>query len=150
MNVTLEKFGYPGTALWQSQHWAVLLRPQQATLASLVVCTLSQAKSFSELSTEAAADYATVLRLVERALQKFTPYDKINFLTLMMVDPNVHTHVLPRYAIAHEFDGVTFLDPGWPAQPDLKHATELPEKLRADLMHTLSSCFRTAANAQHA
>ena len=38
---------------------------------------------------------------------------------LMMVDPDVHFHVIPRYGEMRDFDGVTFVDRGWPAQPDL-------------------------------
>ena len=37
MNATLTKFGYPGTLLHESEHWCVLMRPQQVTLGALVL-----------------------------------------------------------------------------------------------------------------
>jgi diadenosine tetraphosphate (Ap4A) HIT family hydrolase len=38
---------------------------------------------------------------------------------LMMVDPHVHFHVLPRYAEARTFEGIEYPDKGWPGLPDL-------------------------------
>ena len=36
---------------------------------------------------------------------------------LMMVDPDVHFHVLPRYAQSRSFAGLEFRDHGWPGPP---------------------------------
>jgi diadenosine tetraphosphate (Ap4A) HIT family hydrolase len=144
MNSTLRKFGFPHNQLWRNDHWIVLLRPQQVTLASLVMCTASEAKSFSELSAQAGSDHARVLQLVERALMAFRTYDRINFLTLMMVDPHLHTHIFPRYAKNIEYDGSNFKDSGWPATPDLKSANEITDQVREKLLKDLTSAFRSA------
>ncbi len=144
MNATLQKFGFPESCVWKGRHWAVLLRPQQATLGALVLCTLSDATCHAELNAEARAEHGTTLGLVERALQKFRPYSKINFLTLMMVDPHVHTHVLPRYDVAQDFEAVTFVDPGWPALPDLKTVNALPDDVGTKLLHQLKAAFAHA------
>jgi diadenosine tetraphosphate (Ap4A) HIT family hydrolase len=69
---------------------------------------------------------ATVSRHIEEGLKGFRSYDKINYLMLMMVDPHVHFHVLPRYRAKQEFHGVIIPDEGWPAAPDLSSATKLP------------------------
>lgn len=45
---------------------------------------------------------------------------------LMMADPQVHFHVLPRYPGPREFDGQRFEDRGWPRLPDLAQAPEIP------------------------
>jgi len=45
---------------------------------------------------------------------------------LMMVDPNVHFHVFPRYEGARTMEGVTVDDRAWPGPPDLKSAIALP------------------------
>ena len=50
--------------------------------------------------------------------RSFKP-DKLNYLMLMMVDPDVHFHVLPRYASAREFAGKTHSDRFWPKPVDL-------------------------------
>jgi diadenosine tetraphosphate (Ap4A) HIT family hydrolase len=38
---------------------------------------------------------------------------------LMMVDPHVHFHVLPRYERERHFAGTAYPDRGWPGLPDL-------------------------------
>ena len=56
---------------------------------------------------------------------------------LMMADPHVHMHVLPRYAKSQVFDATEFADRGWPGLPDLKSAPVLSDKLRKNLLWTL-------------
>ncbi len=65
------------------------------------------------------------IRDIEAALSKAFAYDKINYLMLMMVDPEVHYHVIPRYAEPRDFGGKTFADTGWPKTPNLGDATAL-------------------------
>jgi diadenosine tetraphosphate (Ap4A) HIT family hydrolase len=38
---------------------------------------------------------------------------------LMMVDKQVHYHVIPRYERDTEFSGITWKDSGWPGVPNL-------------------------------
>jgi diadenosine tetraphosphate (Ap4A) HIT family hydrolase len=52
-------------------------------------------------------------------LRAFRPFDKLNYLMLMMVDPHVHFHVLPRHAMTQEWNGMAFPDNGWPGPPVL-------------------------------
>ena len=125
MNKTIEKFGYPGTLLAEFEHWVVLLRPAQPTLGSLVLAAKSDATDFSALPAEAHAELATVTKAIESALRAFVDYAKINYLMLMMVDPNVHFHVIPRYEGSREWNDVEFVDVGWPKLPDLGHAVAL-------------------------
>ena len=44
---------------------------------------------------------------------------------LMMVDPHVHFHIIPRYAGERSSTAATFADTGWPGPPDLKSAIAL-------------------------
>ena len=37
---------------------------------------------------------------------------------LMMLDPHVHFHVLPRYGSPREFAGSTWNDASWPTAPN--------------------------------
>lgn len=142
MNPTLDKFGYPGTLLHETEHWAVLLRPAQATLGSLVLGARSQATRFSELEPAAFADLGEVVARIERVLKQRFDYDKLNYLMLMMVDPNVHFHVLPRYATARQFAGVEFVDSGWPGPPELASATPLDEESFGRLQRDLGDAFQ--------
>ena len=118
-NATMTKFGYPDSLIRDYAHWVVLLRPQQATLGALVLVCKDPATAFAEISAEAFAELQSVTRDIETGLTAFRPYQKINYLMLMMVDPDVHFHVLPRYAETQTFDGTDYPDKGWPAVPDL-------------------------------
>jgi diadenosine tetraphosphate (Ap4A) HIT family hydrolase len=68
----------------------------------------------------------------------------------MMIDPHVHTHVLPRFAKPQDFAGVTFSDAGWPALPDLKSNTEISADVRAALLSEMQYAFVKTAHVQHA
>jgi len=127
MNETILKFGYPETLVAEYDHWVVLLRPAQPTLGSLVLAARSQATDFHALPAEAFAELKTVVTAIEGALKGFVDYAKINYLMLMMVDPNVHYHVIPRYEGARSFEDVDYADAGWPKVPDLTSAVALDE-----------------------
>ena len=115
----MKKFGYPGTLIRDYGHWAVLLRPHQATLGALVLACKDEAQAFSGISAEAYGELQQAVKDIETGLRAFRPYQKINYLMLMMVDPHVHFHVLPRYDSSQEFAGTAYPDAGWPAAPDL-------------------------------
>ena len=125
MNATMAKFGHPETLVAAYDSWVVLLRPQQATLGALVLVCREAATAFSQISPAAFGELGTAVRDIEAALTPAFAYDKINYLMLMMVDPNVHFHVIPRYAEERQFEGQRFVDPGWPRLPDLARSPEL-------------------------
>jgi diadenosine tetraphosphate (Ap4A) HIT family hydrolase len=144
MNATFLKFGYPETLLWESPHWAILLRPEQVTLGSLVLIAKGNAESFAALPADAYANLGAATRVLERGLKDFRPFDKINYLMLMMVDPHVHFHVFPRYAETQHLLGETFRDLGWPGPPDLKSASEPASPVRQHLLSALREAFERA------
>ena len=141
MNPTIEKFGYPATLLHELQYWLILLRPAQVTLGSLILAAKSDATAYSELSSDAFAEQAEAVRLIERALASFTAYERINYLMLMMVDPHVHFHVIPRYSEPRRWDGVDFPDAGWPGPPQLGSAVALSSGQIDQLVEKLSGNF---------
>lgn len=141
MNETMRKFGYPATLVAEFEHWAVLLRPAQPTLGSLVLAAKSYATALSDLSADAHAEMKLASTAIERALRDFTGYAKINYLMLMMVDPHVHAHVIPRYEGSRQFEGVDFPDAGWPKLPDLATAVALDEDQIASLVTALKTRF---------
>lgn len=137
-NQTALRFGYPETLIREYQHWLVLLREPQATLGSLVLCAKSGATEFSALPDEAHIEMGTVVREIEHALKAAFAYDRINYLMLMMVDPNVHFHVLPRYSETRSTCGLTIPDPGWPAMPQLGEALDITSSQRDALKAYIS------------
>ena len=141
MNVTIEKFGWPATLIAEFDHWLVLLRPAQPTLGSLVLAAKSDATAFAGLPGEAHAELKRVTGAIEAALARFTGYARLNYLMLMMVDPHVHFHVIPRYEGARERGGVAFPDAGWPALPQLGEAVKLEPTQREALVAELKALF---------
>jgi diadenosine tetraphosphate (Ap4A) HIT family hydrolase len=127
MNATIEKFGYPATLVRDYAHWTVLLRPQQPTLGSLVLAAKSQEVALGALPPHFHAELAQVTRDLETALKVAVDYARINYLMLMMVDPHVHFHVIPRYEGMRGAEGVRIEDAGWPKLPDLGSAHLLSE-----------------------
>ncbi|MFM9842795.1 MAG: HIT family protein [Dongiaceae bacterium] len=129
-NETILKFGYPDTLIHAYPSWLVLLRPQQVTAAALVLAHRGDDQAFSDLSPAAFTGLAQVIPDIERNLKALVEYERINYLMLMMVDPHVHFHVIPRYAGSRAIAGIEVTDHGWPRTPDL---TKFLQPAAADL-----------------
>jgi diadenosine tetraphosphate (Ap4A) HIT family hydrolase len=125
MNATIERFGGAATLIAGYVHWVVLLRPQAVTLGSLVIAARSEATSFSALPDGAFAELAAVVRNVEAVLGEAVGQARMNYLMLMMVDPHVHFHALPRYEGSRSHDGLEIADAAWPGPPALGEAVAL-------------------------
>jgi diadenosine tetraphosphate (Ap4A) HIT family hydrolase len=137
VNETIRKFGFPQTLIAEYAHWVVLLRPAQPTLGSLVLAAKSEATAFSALPPEAMAGLGDAVKAIERALADAVGYDKINYLMLMMVDPNVHFHVIPRYEGERSACAISVEDKGWPKAPALGEAVTLEAAEVADIVEWL-------------
>ena len=137
----MAKFGYPSTLIKEYAHWVLLLRPQQATLGALVLICKDESDTFSNITLEAFSELKEIAAAIERHLGQCFSYDKINYLMLMMVDKDVHFHVLPRYAHPHFFEEEQFNDPGWPGPPDLAQANKVGEMTNKKILHTLQQAF---------
>ncbi len=130
MHETLRKFGFPGSTIRDYDHWVVLLRPQQVTVGSMVLALKADIRTLGEVSPEAFAEMATVTRDIQDALAATFDARKINYLALMMVDPQVHFHVIPRYDGPREVNGTMVEDPGWPKLPEMGRTLDLtPDSL---------------------
>ena len=141
MNETAEKFGYPESVLREFDHWAVLLRPVQVTLGSLVLVCREPVAHFGAISAEASTELTEAVASVESALRRAFSYDKINYLMLMMVDPDVHFHVLPRYEGERRFGEKEFSDAAWPGPPEITANLGLAEADRIALLEHLRGFF---------
>ena len=136
MNATIERFGHPGTCVADYDHWVVLLRPQAPTLFALVLVAKGAATAYGALPPAAFAEQARVVADIESVLARAIAFEKINYLMLMMADPHVHFHVVPRYAGNRTWEGRTFADAGWPKLPDLSAAVTLTQaEIAAQVAH---------------
>lgn len=130
-NPTALKFGYPRTKVAETDHWLVLVRPQQPTFGSLVLVCKEPVEAFSDVSVAGFADLQAVVAGVEAMLSDLVGYARINYLMLMMVDRDVHFHVIPRYEGAREHEGRSYPDAGWPGPPALSSNVPLDEDAAA-------------------
>lgn len=137
-NETMRKFGYPDSLIREFEHWVVLLRPAQVTLGSLILAAKGEATAFGALPPGAHAELAAVTKEIEASLLAEIGYEKINYLMLMMVDPHVHFHVLPRYSGSKSIAGLDLVDAGWPGQPDLNSAVKLTPEDKERLRDRIS------------
>ena len=134
---TLQTFGYPQTLVHEYEHWCVLLRPAQVTLGSLVMICKEDVTQFSDISAAAFTEMKQVTGDIETNLMAFYPFEKINYLMLMMVDPHVHFHVIPRYGSSQSFAGTVYKDSGWPGVPQLGDAIKPETSEFEQLLATL-------------
>jgi len=119
VNVTIQAFGYPDTVLKEYENWVVLLRPAQVTPGSVVIANKSKATFLGEINETEWSEFSQVSRDVELALINTFGAEKFNYLALMMKDPNVHFHVVPRYSKPVIFENETFEDKDWPLKTEL-------------------------------
>jgi diadenosine tetraphosphate (Ap4A) HIT family hydrolase len=141
MNATIHRFGYPATLIAEHDHWVVLLRPEQPVLGALVLAAKAEATAFHALPPAAFTELGSVIVGIERALKAAVDYAKINYVMLMMVDPHVHFHVLPRYEGERSAEGVTVPDAGWPKAPALAEAIALDAGQIETLVNWLKGKF---------
>ncbi|MBI5505177.1 MAG: HIT family protein [Deltaproteobacteria bacterium] len=127
MNDTIAKFGYPRTLIAEYDHWVVLLREKQLTAGCLILACTGAAEALPDIGGAAFEVLAKVTRDIEHNLKCWIRFERINYLMLMMVDPHVHFHVIPRYRGKRELAGQVLADTGWPKPPDLGAAVQLVE-----------------------
>ena len=141
LNTTLSKFGYPDNLIKTYNYWHVLLRPGQVTLGSLVLICKENVFQYSDISENAAKEQKQVISDIEKVLKKRFNFSKINYLMLMMVDPAVHFHVIPRYDTPVIFCEKQFEDTSWPSPPNLNSVLSLDDIYRDELLSTLKADF---------
>lgn len=120
-------------------HWGIMVRPAQPVLGSLVLACKQPVTSFSEVDAEGFGELQEAIKAIETMLKAAVDYEKVNYLMLMMVDPHVHFHVLPRYSGTREWQGIQMDDHGWPGQPDLGKAVKLTGEQQKDMVAFLQS-----------
>jgi diadenosine tetraphosphate (Ap4A) HIT family hydrolase len=141
LSETLKKFGYPNTLIKEYNNWYLLCRPEQISLASLVLICKDEVNAFSKISKKSFAEFPKIIKEIETIIKKTFNYDKINYLMLMMKDPEVHFHIIPRYSTDKEFEGVIFKDPKWSRSIDLHILNEINEVIFDKLVEKLKSAF---------
>lgn len=111
------KFQLEELTLAERGGWVLSLRPEQLTLGSMVLSVASGTQDMARLTPEEGAGMAAGFGLAERLARNRLGAVRINALCLMMQDPVVHFHILPRYAAPIDRHGITWQDGDWPGPP---------------------------------
>lgn len=117
-----EKFDLARLTFFENSHWIMSVRPEQLTLGSMVVSSREGLLHFQDLGPEHGADLTYSLGLAEKLARKNLGAVRINVICLMMVDPVVHFHIIPRYQEVIERFGTVWEDKDWPGPPVFRKA----------------------------
>ena len=139
-NKTVTNFEYDKYLIKDYKNWILLLNKNQFTFGSLVLICKDDVISFSDITLSSYNEMKHIIEDIESKLKLVIPYEKLNYLMLMMVDPNVHFHILPRYSklIYKEKE---YTDFGWPGKPNLDKKVEIEKNTMNDLISDLASKF---------
>lgn len=122
-------------------HWHLLLCPKQPTLGSLVLICKENISHYAEISIEALNEQKLIINEIEAILKHRFNYCKMNYQTLMMQDPQVHFHIIPRYENSTTFCNQQYSDATWPSAPDLNIGIQLPDMYHKELLELLTVDF---------
>jgi diadenosine tetraphosphate (Ap4A) HIT family hydrolase len=120
--------------------WVISVRPGQITLGSMVISTSRGELDFASVGRDSGGDLTEAFTTAERLAKETFGAVRINLACLMMKDPIVHFHVLPRYDAPVERYGHTWEDADWPGPPTFGPAPTSEETLAA-----LTADLRAAA-----
>ena len=141
IDVFNNKFKVNEHKIYETEYWIWSLRPVQATLGAGVLSLKRECPVLSELNQEEFSDLNNIIKIIEITLKRTFNYDIMNYLMLMMVDKQVHYHVIPRYEETTNFAGIEWKDSGWPGVPylfgdemDIKVLNEIQNKIKKSLI----------------
>ncbi len=137
----LTKFGYPDSLIKEFSHWYLLLRPEQVTIGSMVLIEKEFKSKYSDVSKESFVEFAKVVKQIESVIEDSFSYNKINYLMLMMLDEEVHYHIVPRYSRDIVFNDKVFCDHGWPGLPNFSDVNKSEVETLSKLLELLRGKF---------
>ncbi len=96
------------------QYWSLSIDQNQGYLGQCVVwCNRDDALDLAGATSEEVQELLAILKKIIRALKKAFQPDRFNYAFLGNETNHLHAHVIPRYASARQFNGMTFKDELW-------------------------------------
>jgi diadenosine tetraphosphate (Ap4A) HIT family hydrolase len=102
-----------GTEIRRSRLWTLALNRNQNLLGKCLVIANRPCDSVLELHPDEWSSLFDHLRQLTAALDTLFAPDAYNHAFLMNIDPQVHLHVIPRYASTRIWEDMQFHDPHW-------------------------------------
>jgi diadenosine tetraphosphate (Ap4A) HIT family hydrolase len=116
----IDKFRLNDYLLKAIGSWLISVRPQQPTIGCLVLSLNRSCDKLGNIDEQEGIDLVHAFTEVERILYASFMPNKINYLSLMMIDEQVHFHVIPRYKESVYVLGTEYQDRSWPLYPSLE------------------------------
>jgi diadenosine tetraphosphate (Ap4A) HIT family hydrolase len=121
---TLERFRdtfkLDALTIQEDDGWILSVRPGQLTIGSMVISSARGHLDFQEFGPQEASGLTSAIALAERLAKQELGAVRINLACLMMKDPVVHFHVVPRYDRSIDRYGATWEDRDWPGPPTFR------------------------------
>src|SRR5690554_717049 len=134
-----DKFKINEFLIKKLNYWVISLRPQQVTVGSLIVSLNRKCEFLHEITPEESKDLTLVFKTVEKIYTTTFKPDKVNYLALMMIDNQVHFHVIPRYSKSVVFEKNKYNDTDWPKPPNLLESIDFSERKLLNLKELIAS-----------
>jgi diadenosine tetraphosphate (Ap4A) HIT family hydrolase len=126
-----DKFRIGELSLASEIDWTLSLRPWQLTLGSMIISVKKPIATFAEVAD--GDGFLKLVALAERISLKTFGASKVNVVCLMMQDPIVHFHIIPRYAAPVDRFGLEWIDVDWPKPPNFR-AIETQEDILKNIL----------------
>lgn len=126
-----ETFRLDELTVSEGAHWVASVRPGQITLGSMVISSARGLLDFADLDADSGATLGAAFGEAERLARRLFGAVRVNFVALMMKDPIIHFHALPRYDTDVQRYGRTWEDSDWPGPPTFGPAPTDDETLLA-------------------
>jgi diadenosine tetraphosphate (Ap4A) HIT family hydrolase len=105
---------YEDLIILKGTYWTVFLHGQSPYyLGRMYIWLKRDVVDLMDISREERDELFVIGQKLKEALAKLSHPDLFNYAALGNESPHVHVHLVPRYAGAREFDGITFSDDQW-------------------------------------
>jgi diadenosine tetraphosphate (Ap4A) HIT family hydrolase len=139
-----------GDLLFETEHWMVLLAPDQRNLGTCVVALKRDEIELSGLNKDEWLDFDQIVKKLESTVKKAFNATMFNWGCLMNSSyledpplPHLHWHFIPRYRNSVKLDDKTFYDPCF-GQSTMNNREKpihlsdgLKSKIKAIILHNL-------------
>ncbi len=106
----MSKFKPETRCIKEFKYWIVCIREKQVNLGSSVILLKRETPSVANILPDEAAEFPEVVKWFEGVCTNKFNAVKFNYLIMMMKDPYVHYHAIPRYDNEIEMFGKVWED----------------------------------------
>ncbi len=130
------RFSDPALLIKNFKYWAIVFKEKPSVLGQCAFVLKRETPNFSSVTAEEMAEFPKVCKWFESKTKRLFGASKFNYYAVMMKEQFVHFNVFPRYAVAVEKYGTTWVDEGWPKKVvDTK--LEISEEIKAQIISDL-------------